>query len=265
MEESVKKLIDKMIGQAMVEAKKLAERIEKAEQIELPQVLSEGDWVNSVGDEFEVAIVLNQSQTDLGRQMGLTSLEFNTVYDGKLVTDNYITGMFSPFADTVFSPEFRSETERFIGKLTTGDGSVMKTRITKLGIVAIQSFIVPEIVQMNMLPLPVGCTLSVRGMVFEGIDAIMDYWRTQTDTSQPYIIERSSRFPCFDSSDYAYENRFYRNFLICHSKQEADMKAKEMTQLREGGNFCLVNNNLSVDMRPMLYYRDEDTSMTLAF
>lgn len=265
MEESVKKLIDHMIGQAVVEAKNLSERLEKKEQIELPQVLSEGNWVNSMGDEFEVAIVLNQSQTDLGRQMGLTSLEFYTVYDGKLVTDNYIAGMFSPFADIVSSPEFRSETERFIGRLTTGDGGAMKTRITKLGIVAIQSFIVPEIVQLNILSLPVGCTLSVGGMVFEGIEGIMDYVRTQTEGSSPYIVERSQRFPCFDSSDYAYENRYFRNFLICHSKQEADIKAKKMTQLREGGNFCLVNNNLSADMRPMLYYQDEDRSMTLAF
>ena len=129
----------------------------------------------------------------------------------------------------------------------------------------IKSMIVPDNVQMDFRQIPSDCTLSICGVVFEGIDAIKDYWLSQTDSSQPYIIERSKRFPCFDSEDYATEWRFYRNFLICHSKQEADKKAKDMEQLRESSNFCLVNKNLPADMRPMVYYMDESTSMILAY
>lgn len=102
-------------------------------------------------------------------------------------------------------------------------------------------------------------------LINQGIDAIKDYWLSQTDSSQPYIIERSQRFPCFDAEDYATEWRFYRNFLICHSKQEADKKTKDMKQLRENSNFCLVNKNLPADMRPIVYYEDESTSMLLAY
>lgn len=265
MKDSARKLIDGIIAQTITNAKRLAEQLKKEGQIELPQVLAEDEWINDNGNVFDVAIVLNLSQTDTGRQMGLTSLEFYTMYDGKLVSDNYIAGLFGPFADTVSSPEFRKETERFIERLTVNNGWAMKTRISKLGTYAIQSFIVPEDTQMKVLTLSKNCTLTVGGMVFEGVDEIQNYVYTQTESSQPYIIERSQRFPCFDYEDYANENRYFRNFLICRSMQEANEKNAKMKLLNEGNNFNLVNNDLPTDMRPMLYYQDESTSMTLAF
>ncbi len=264
MEDSMKQLVDSMIDHAKEEAMKLADQWEKEGQIALPQILAEDVWTNSLGDEFAIAIVLNLSETDIGKQLGMTSLEFLTIYDGKYVTNNYMVGMFGPFAETVASDEFRKETEKFIGKLTADDGSGMKNRIRKLGTYAIQSFIIPETVQMSLLQLPSDCTLSVSGVVFKGVDAILDYVRTQTDSARPYIIERSQRFPCFDSSDYAYENRYYRNFLICQSKQEADIKVVYMKQLKEESNFRLANKSLPANMRPMVYFKDEDTSMVLA-
>lgn len=265
MKDSVRKLIDSIIDQAIANARTLAEQLKKEGQIELPQVLAEGEWINDNGNVFDVAIVLILSQTDTGRQMGLTSLEFYTMYDGKLVSDNYIAGLFNPFVDTVSSPEFRKETERFIERLTVNNGWAMKTRISKLGTYAIQSFIVPEDTQMKVLTLSKNCTLTVGGMVFEGVDEIQNYVYTQTESSQPYIIERSQRFPCFDYEDFANENRYFRNFLFCCSKEEAKEKTMKMKLLNEGNNFNLVNNDLPADMRPMLYYQDNSTSMILAF
>lgn len=264
MEKSVKKLIDGMIDQAKVESEKLTEQRNAEGQITLPQVLADGEWTNNEGEEFGMSIVLDKSVTALGRLMGMTSLDFYTFFDGKFVKDIYMAGRFGHFAETVASEEFLKETEKFIGKLTADDGNEMKTRIRNQGTFAIQSFIVPETIQMRTLQLPKVCTLSVGGTVFEEVDAIKEYVRTQTDSSRPYIIERSQRFPCFDASDYAYENRYYRNFLICSSKQEADMKLKDMKHLEAGSNFCLVNMNLPATMRPMVYYQDESASMLLA-
>ena len=265
MEDPVRKLIDSIIDQAIANARTLAEQLKKEGQIELPQVLAESEWINDNKNVFDVAIVLNLSKTDTGRQMGQTSLEFYTMYDGKLVSDNYIAGLFSPFTDTVSSPEFRNETERFVNRLTADDGWGMITRISEMGTFAIQSFIVPENTQMKVLTLPKDCSLSVGGMVFEGIDEIQNYVYTQTESSQPYIIERSQLFPCFDYEDFANENRYFRNFLICRSMQEANEKNMKMKLLNEGNNFNLVNNDLPADMRPMVYYRDESASMILAF
>ena len=265
MEESVKMLIDSLIEQAKTEAKKLAEQLEAEGQIAVPQPLAEGVWNNSKGEEFGLVIMLDLAQSAIGKKMGKTSLQLYTVYDGKFVIDYYMAGMFGSFADAVASGEFRKETENFIERLVAGDGSGMKTRISKLGTCDIISLIVPDSVQMDLRQIPSICTLSICGVVFEGIDAIKDYWRNQTDGSKPYIIERSQRFPCFDASDYAYENRFFWNLLICHSKQEADKKAKSMKQLEESSNFRLVNKDLPTDMRPMVYYEDDSTSMILAY
>ena len=265
MEDIIKKILDSMIEQAKTEVKKLAKQLEAEGQITVPQLLAKEIWCNDKGEEFSLVIMLGLSQSAIGKQLGWTSLQLYTVYDGKFVIDNYMAGMFGSFADTVSSEEFRTETEDHIRKLTAGDGSWMKTRISKLGTYAIQSMIVPDNVQMELRQIPSDCTLSIRGMVFEGIDAIMDYWRNQTDNSQPYIIACCQRFPCFDAEDYATERRFYRNFLFCHSKQEADKKATNMELLQGSSNHCLVNKNLSSDMRPMVYFEDESTSMILAY
>ena len=266
MEDSVKKLIDNMIEQAKAQARKLAKKLEVEGKIAAPQPLAEEAWRNSKGEEFGLVIMLGLSQSAIGKQLGWTLLQLYTVYDGRFVIDNYLAGMFGSFAATISSEEFRTETETFIGRLMAGDGSEMKTRISNMGTCAIQSLIVPNNVQMELRQIPSECILSIYGVVFEGIDAIKDYWRDQMDSSQPYIIERSQRFPCFDSSDYAYENRYFWNFLICQSKLEADKKAKSMEQLEVvNGNFRLVNKNLSADMRPMVYYEDESTSVILAY
>ena len=265
MEDSVKKIIDSMIEQAKTEAVKLAEQMEAEGQIALPQPLAEGAWSNSKGEEFGLVITLSPSPSTIGRQFGMTSLQLYIFYDGMFVTDNYATGMYGSFADAVSSEAFRTETEKHFRELTLGDGSGMKIRISKWGTYAIQSLLVPDNAQMELRQIPSDCTLSICGVVFEGIEAILDYWRNQTDSSKPYIIERSELFPCFDAEDFATERRFYRNFLICHSKQEADKKVESMEQLQASSNFCLVNKNLPSDMRPMVYFKDESTSMILAY
>lgn len=39
-----------------------------------------------------------------------------------------------------------------------------------------------------------------------------------------WCIYYSKLFPCFDSSDYAYEDRCYRTLIFCQSEQEAFSK-----------------------------------------
>ena len=62
-----------------------------------------------------------------------------------------------------------------------------------------------------------------------------------------------------------YEHRFFRNYLICCDKQDADAKAEALEQRPQSGDFCLVSDSLPDDMRPMVYYRDESGTMLLAF
>ena len=84
MEDSEKKLIDSLIEQAKTEAEKLAKQLEAEGQIAVPQPLAEGTWSNSKADEFNVIIMLSPSQSTIGRQMGMTSLQLYTVIMGSL-------------------------------------------------------------------------------------------------------------------------------------------------------------------------------------
>ena len=118
---------------------------------------------------------------------------------------------------------------------------------------------------MKLIRLPMECTISIGGVAFDGIDSIRAYMRNQTDSSQPYIVDKCKLFPCFDSEDYANENRFYRNYFFFRSKQEADEKAPKIANLQSSGNCCLANDSLPADMRPMVYYMDESTTMLLAY
>lgn len=263
--EELELIVNSLIEQAKNQSVKLKEQLETEGQIGLPQPLAQMGWSNSKGEEFGLIIMLDLSQSTVGRKLGMSSLQIYTVYDGKFVIDNYMAGFFSPFAKTVSSEKFRTQTEKYVRKLMADDGNGLKKRICKFGTYAIQSLTVPDNVQMVLRQIPSDCTLTICDVVFDGIDAILDYWRNQTDDSHPYIIDRSQRFPCFDSEDYATERRFYRNFLICHSKQEADKKIKDMKLLQASNNFCLLNKNLPADMRPMVYYMDESQSMILAY
>ena len=125
--------------------------------------------------------------------------------------------------------------------------------------------VVPKKSQHEVLKLMDFCMLSIRGHVFAGIEGLMKYWHEQTESSEPYILDRCQRFPCFYAEDFVNEHRFYRNFLICNNKKEADKNAEQMKQLPNSSNFCLVNNNLPDEMRPMVYYMDENMTMLLAY
>lgn len=73
---------------------------------------------------------------------------------------------------------------------------------------------------------------------------------------------------------------FHKRMIITHRKDlclgdyltddrgkngTSEFTATSMELLQGRTNFCLVNKNLSADMRPMVYYEDESTSMILDY
>lgn len=265
MDDLVNKLIDEMVGQAKLEADKLEKQLMAEGQIYVPQVLAQGEWCNSQGEEFVFVIMLDLVQSEFGKQLGWTCLKLFTFYDEKYMIDNYLAGILGPFSKNVASDEFRTETLKYIERVTCDDGKKIKRNISDDGISAIRSFIVPEKLQMKLLRLPLDCIISIGDATFDGIDAIRAYMRNQTNSSRPYIVDRCELFPCFDAEDYANENRFYRNYFFFASKQEADKKVSKIAHLHSSINCCLANDSLPADMRPMVYYMDESASMILAY
>lgn len=243
----------------------LVNELEENGQLSLPQELTGVQCTNDDGDDFYIVIVLDLSRSTLARQLGATNILFYVFHDEKFVIEHYTLHSFVRFDETVGTDAFRQETENLVAKFISDDFKSVKRRIEAEGISNIDPLLVPENVQRKVLRLTDNCTLSIFGQVFEGVEGLKDYIREQTDSSRPYILDRCQLFPCFDAEDYANEYRFYRNFLVCRDKQEADNKARQMKQLHHFSNFCLVNNELSDNMRPMIYYMDESMEMMLAY
>lgn len=107
-----------------------------------------------------------------------------------------------------------------------------------------------------------GCDegFELGGYVYRGIRDLK--MQCQNRKHPNFIFQESERFPCFDSSDYAYENRYYRNFWVCRSEAEKRRKEKFVNEYPVRKlNCCYVSEDMPLELRPMVYYRDEDTVM----
>lgn len=78
-----------------------------------------------------------------------------------------------------------------------------------------------------------------------------------------HVGELYERYPCFDSDDYVNENRYYVNYLIRdHKIQESDLLA--CRDAKCSGNACRVNEKLSHELLPMVYYDGDSGFMLVA-
>lgn len=265
MEDQVKQMTDMLVDSAREQTVVLAKELEENGQLSLPQQLAGVQYTNDDGEDYYIIIGLDLSRSTLARQLGATKILFYVFYDDKFIVEHYSSHLFGRFDESVNTEAFRQETKKLVVKIISDDCKTIKKRIEEEGISNIDPLLIPKNVQRKVLRLADNCTLSILGQTFEGAEGLKDYVREQTDSSQPYILDRCQLFPCFDAEDYANEYRFYRNFLICCDKQEADNKAKQMEQLSHFSNFCLVSSELPDDMRPMVYYADESMTLMLAY
>ena len=66
--------------------------------------------------------------------------------------------------------------------------------------------------------------------------------------------EDSQRYPCFDSSDAMYENRYYTNLVFARSKDEMIRKLNRLKcKIDTGCNY----NKLTVELHPMAYWQGD--------
>ena len=66
-----------------------------------------------------------------------------------------------------------------------------------------------------------------------------------------YVGEDSRLYPCFDSSDYAYENRRYMNLVFAKKQEELDVKMAKLKNMEQiGANY----SKLTAELHPMAYW-----------
>ena len=97
-------------------------------------------------------------------------------------------------------------------------------------------------------------TIEVLGASFNGVKDMIEHARKRIPKDGVNVGEDSLHYPCFDSEDYIYENRYFTNLVFAKSLDELDKKLgilKQMSQLS-----CNYNK-LTVELHPMAYWQGD--------
>jgi hypothetical protein len=84
--------------------------------------------------------------------------------------------------------------------------------------------------------------------------------REPKKTGRVHVGELWMSYPCFDSSDYLYENRTYQNYIL----RERPITFEDMERLRKlpsGMNAQRLSPSVPEDMLPMVYYVGDGDTM----
>lgn len=94
-------------------------------------------------------------------------------------------------------------------------------------------------------------TIVVLGTSFMGVKDMIFHARERIPKCGVYVGEDSRLYPCFDSSDYAYENRRYTNQVFAKSQEELEAK---MTKLKNMEQIGVNYSKLTEELHPMSYW-----------
>lgn len=107
----------------------------------------------------------------------------------------------------------------------------------------------------NILKLKNTATVTVYGVAFHGVDEIIKYALKGTPKEGVYVGEDSQGYPCFDSYDYATENRRYWNFVFARSESELSQKLAILhDQPLTKYDYCKLAHRLA----PMAYFAGDE-------
>ena len=119
--------------------------------------------------------------------------------------------------------------------------------------------------------------VRILGHVFHGLEDICSYVemsmsdgsslgpskREAKKKGDVHVGELWMKYPCFDSSDYMYENRYYQNFIF-RKRPISASDIKNLEQLPTHGNSKRLSLSVPEDMLPMAFYNGEgDTFLVL--
>ena len=96
-------------------------------------------------------------------------------------------------------------------------------------------------------------TIVVMGVSFNGVKEMIEHARKRMPKHGVFVGEDSERYPCFDSSDSLYENRYFTNLVFGKSQEEVDEKLHILAQVTRYANY----NKLRGELHPMAYWEGE--------
>ncbi len=90
----------------------------------------------------------------------------------------------------------------------------------------------------------------VLGVKFENVPEAILYAIKGWAKNGVYVGKDVELYPCFDSEDYASEDRFFWNIVFARSKEELDRKLVELKNVSPQTNY----NKFSETLAPMIYW-----------
>ncbi len=112
---------------------------------------------------------------------------------------------------------------------------------------------------------------QINGNIYEGIPdlfckkvsviADMNYkFGVYQDKFDNYVLTKCEAYPCFDSSDRMYENRFYNSYLLCTSLEEVIEKYNYIMENNPG---CRADQYTPSFLAPLVYADDGLTTISI--
>ena len=124
---------------------------------------------------------------------------------------------------------------------------------------------------MTIQKLPKDSTVEILGHIFYGIEdidkavevsarvscSIGDRYIQREPAEKPveglHVLKLYEPYPCFDSSDYLYENRRYCNYFFS-DKPFTDDDINRLASLPAQMNYCMVTPDLNSSVLPAVYF-----------
>lgn len=93
----------------------------------------------------------------------------------------------------------------------------------------------------------------VLGVKFENVTEAILYAIKGWAKNGIYVGKDAKLYPCFDSEDYASENRFFWNIVFARSEEELNRKLVELKSVSPQTNY----NKFSEALAPMVYWEGD--------
>ena len=112
---------------------------------------------------------------------------------------------------------------------------------------------------------------EINGNIYEGIHDLfckkvsaiteMNYkFGVYLDKFDNYVLTKCEAYPCFDSSDRMYENRFYNSYMLCTSLEEVIEKYNYIMENNAG---CRADQYTPSFLVPLVYADDGLTTISI--
>lgn len=96
-------------------------------------------------------------------------------------------------------------------------------------------------------------TITIYGIPFLGVEELAYHFLAGEPKDGVYVGGEREAYPCFDSEDWKYENRFYWNFVFARGLEELKAKVERLRAIEGRYSF----RKLCPDLEPMVYWEGD--------